>query len=152
MPRKSKPQSANLVGQDQPYGMAGEQQAAMKTVPLPNNTTPMPTAQGTQPAVGAPPSDGNPTPLTTPGVAPATAPSNPMGNALIAALSTPPPGPGAFSQPTTRPAEPVTTMPQPGQPVPNNTPTADILRKMALAAGNDPAILAMANNAAAKGY
>ena len=140
MPRKSKTQTTAVVAPGQPYGIAGDQQAAMKTIPLPNTTISGDMSAPTG-AIPIPPNELSPTPSEIP-----SAPQD----ALMAALNTPPPTSEAFTMPTNRPQEPLMT------PVPASEPkrsrAAEILHMLADASGGDPALIQIANDAATKGF
>jgi hypothetical protein len=153
MPRKSKTQPITTTAPGQPYGVASEQQAAMKTIPLPNSAIVanpvMPSSQN----VASPPM---PMPQDTPqssinavGLPTNTAPLSPE-STLTAALNTTPPMGAAFSDPSTYPKNENSMMPV-ASPTPKS-PIANILNMVAEANGNDPALIAIAANAARKGY
>ena len=134
MPRKSKTQNTNVISPGQPYGIAGEQQAAMKSVPLPQtriegntspSTDPMSSQEGTMDSVASP---------------------DAMQQLLSNAQSTPAPSLNAFSAPTERPEENLMTMPEkPISGIPNRT--AEILRMVARFQNNDPLLLQKAADA-----
>jgi hypothetical protein len=140
MPRKSKNQSTTVVSPGQPYGIAGEQQAAMQSVPLPETRV--------QPDTQNPP-------ITTMGQEQSSLDSaavpDPVQQLLENAQSTPAPTLNSFSAPTERPDENLMTMPsQPVAGVPNKT--AEILRMVARFQNDDPMLLAKAADAERLGY
>jgi hypothetical protein len=140
MPRKSKNQSTAVVSPGQPYGIAGEQQAAMQSIPLPE-TRVQPTTQD--------PSN------TTMGqeqlFSDSVAVPDPLQELLQSAQATPAPSLNSFSAPTERPDENLMTMPSaPVSGVPNKT--AEILRMVARFQNNDPMLLAKAADAERLGY
>jgi hypothetical protein len=126
MPRKSKQQSTVATSPGQPYGIAGEQQAAMNIVPLPD-TQIMPEMQN-----GAMPSTSSPL-----GAAPDSdleSNVNPLAGIIDAARNSPAPAAPAFSAPTERPEESIMARPPLPPTVPNNT--ANIIRMIAQANGD----------------
>ena len=146
MPRKSKSQPVAVTAPGQPYGIAGDQQAAMKSIPLPNTEIQGQNIAQTSPSL-------NPEMINqvnqSPNPVASEAPSD-FQSAIMAAMNSPEPTQNAFSDPTARPSESLLTMPM--QPNVKKTPTSDILRMMAEANGNDPALMDMAASAALKGY
>ena len=139
MPRKSKQQATSVTAPGQPYGIAGEQKAAMQSVPLPETRV--------QPDMQSP---NNATmdqgqPLDSAAV------PDPLQQLLQDAQSMPAPNLNSFSVPTERPDENLMTMPdQPIAGVPNKT--AEILRMVARFQNNDPLLLAKAADAERLGY
>lgn len=132
MPRKSKPQATTVTAPGQPYGIASDQQAAMATIPLPNNNLPIstsPSAPSQNPLEAMVPSGTN----------------NNFADVLNAAVAAPVPSQGAFSAPTVRPNQDLmeNVLPAPSQPTTN--PTIELLQTMAANMGNDPAILETIN-------
>ena len=144
MPRKTKTPSVPATSPGQPYGVAGEQKAAMDSIPLANNTpefntdAPLSSSEATQSL--------NPAPTAT------EVPSN-ISSTLQAALETQPPSEGAFSAPSNNPEQTfqnTSIVPPPAQ-QPTN-PTIATLEMMAKNMGNDPALLEMANQMRIRGY
>jgi hypothetical protein len=139
---------------NQPYGMAQDQQQAMATIPLPKVAGPGELG-GAQDSTGNPPvptaGPGGTPVAPSPGGTPGPASPDPLAEALTAAAMTPPPGPGLFDAPTTRPDEdlmaPAATMT-----LGRRTPVADVLRQVAENNGNDPALRALATSAARRGF
>lgn len=170
MPRKGKGQ-APAVAPGQPYGMAGEQRAAMQAIPLPDAAVAqVPVADSVAPqlapeaelARGA--GNGAP-PMPPPGVMPlpgAPDPNDPAGmDALMAALQMEPPSPDmALGGPSARADEPLTA----GLPFgPGATSTSldvgrgqdgavsQVLQTIVDAAGDSPALRAMLEDARLRG-
>lgn len=133
MPRKSKPQSTTVVSPGQPYGIAGDQQAAMATIPLPNNDLPVSTINASIPSAD----------IQMPSMQPGS--NSNFADVLNAAVSSPVPGQGAFSAPTTRPNQSMTEVVNSAPAVPASNPTIQLLETMASNMGNDPAILETIN-------
>lgn len=133
MPRKSKSQPIASVAPGQPYGIAGDQQAAMKTVPLPNNQT-----------IPEPLNASSPNPVAPPTATP-NSPSVSLEDILGAAQASPTPGSGAFSAPTMMPNQGLLDQVTPPPTAPRTNPTIELLKTMAANAGNDPAILEIVN-------
>lgn len=135
MPRKNKQQPTSVTAPGQPYGIAGEQQAAMKMVPLPDTQV--------NPSMSDPVA---PSPMDA-GAAPApAAPQNPMEEAIKAALISPSPDAPAFSAPTTRPDESIfTPASMPSAPRPSDV--GNILRALAEDVGGDPVLSQLAAQA-----
>lgn len=132
----------------QPYGVAGEQQAAMKAVPLPDSAPaaaagPPPMPGGQAPPTSAEPGGGAP-PMPTGG------PPQGIASALQAAMAMAPPPGGGIDRPTEMPNQPLTTAPpaRPGR----VTPTARVLAMLAENNNNDPALQQAASAAARAGY
>lgn len=147
MPRKSKTQNTAVTAPGQPYGIAGDQQAAMKTIPLPNTEI-----QGSNTAQVSPPINPSVFQQVNSGLPEQQSNNDSSGfqAAIEAATNSPEPAQNAFSDPTARPSESLLTMPTKN--IPPRTPTADILRMMAQSNGNDPALMDMAAKAAQRGY
>jgi hypothetical protein len=140
MPRKSKNQSTTVVSPGQPYGIAGEQQAAMQSVPLPETRVQPNTQNPATTTMGQEQSSLD-----------SAAVPDPMQQLLQNAQSTPAPTLNSFSAPTERPDENLMTMPsQPIVGAPNKT--AEILRMVARFQNNDPMLLAKAADAERLGY
>ena len=138
MPRKSKTQSTAVTAPGQPYGIAGEQQAAMQTIPLPETRV----EPNTQPSTGS---------VVDQSSMESAAVPSPMEQLLDSARSAPAPTLNAFSAPTERPQEDLMTMPQkPISAVPNKT--AEILRMVARFQNNNPTLLQKAADAERLGY
>lgn len=139
MPRKSKSQATTVTAPGQPYGVAGEQQAAMKLLPLPDTQV--------QPDMSAPTA----APSSVPGMAnTADAPQpNAMEAAIQAALTSPSPDAPAFSAPTTRPEESIFTTVQ--QPITRKSDVANILRALSDDVGGDPVLMQLAAQAEQQG-
>jgi hypothetical protein len=135
MPRKSKQQSTSVTAPGQPYGIAGEQQAAMNMVPLPDTQV-----TGSMDApVGAAPDSGAPMPAME------SAP-NSMESAIQAALISPSPDAAAFSAATSRPNESIFT-PASMPTAPRPSDVGNILRALAEDAGGDPVLSQLAAQA-----
>lgn len=132
MPRKSKQQPTSVTAPGQPYGIASEQQAAMKMVPLPDTQV-----TGSMDA----PIGGNPN-ASMPGTE--TKPDS-MQAAIQAALISPSPDQKAFSTPTNRPNEPIFT-PAPPSPM-RPSDVGNIFRALAEDSGGDPVFLQLAAQA-----
>lgn len=139
MPRKSKPQATTVVSPGQPYGIAGEQQAAMATIPLPNNDLPITTVNASTPSPNPEMASMQP------------GPSSNFADVLNAAVASPTPGQGAFSAPTTRPNQSMMENVQPAPSVSPSNPTIQLLETMASNMGNDPAILETINRLKMRG-
>jgi len=133
MPRKSKSQPLANVAPGQPYGIAGDQQAAMKTIPIPNSQIIPEPLRSTSPESAT---SATPPPATT-GMS--------LQNILQAAQEAPMPGAGAFSAPTALPNQGLLDQVQPPPNTPVTNPTIELLKTMAANAGNDPAILEIVN-------
>ncbi|NBW35723.1 MAG: hypothetical protein EBR30_12035 [Cytophagia bacterium] len=130
MPRKSKNQPVSVTAPGQPYGVAGDQKAAMQMIPLPESQV--------QPSMTAPitvPSESVPAPATEPQM-------NSMQQAIQAALTSPSPDAPAFSTPTARPNESIFTPAPAVMNRPNEV--ANIFRALADDAGGDPYLLELA--------
>lgn len=126
MPRKSKQQSTTVTAPGQPYGIAGEQQAAMNIVPLPDTQIDpqmqnIPTPSTSSPLGASPDSN-------------LEEDVNPLANIIDAARNSPAPAGAAFSAPTERPEESVLARPPLPPAVPNNA--ANIIRMIAQANGD----------------
>jgi hypothetical protein len=146
MPRKSKTQPIATTAPGQPYGVASEQQAAMKTIPLPNTVV---QANPVAPAGNNVPSP--PVPTATQSIpTPVNTQQSNSQVALNAALNTTPPAGAAFSDPPRYPQQNNPIMPTPLS-APKSA-VANILNMIAESHGNDPALIAIAANAARKGY
>ncbi len=136
MPRKNKTQPSSTTAPGQPYGIAGDQQAAMKMVPLPdtqiNGSMSDPTGpSGVDPSMPSGDSGG---------------PMNSMESAIQAALVSPSPQAPAFSSPTTRPNESIfTSAAMPSAPRPSDV--GNIFRALAEDSGGDPVFLQLAAQA-----
>jgi hypothetical protein len=140
MPRKSKNQSTAVVSPGQPYGIAGEQQAAMQTIPLPETRVKPNTQNLNSGSMGQEPSDLN-----------SVSGANSVEQLFQNAQSMPAPDLNSFSAPSERPNEDLMTMPnQPVAGIPNQT--AEILRMIARYQNNDPMLLAKAADAERLGY
>ena len=135
MPRKSKQQPTSVTAPGQPYGIAGEQQAAMKMVPLPDTQV----MGSMDAAVGAAPDTGAPVP-------PMQESANPMEAAIQGALISPTPDAPSFSAPTTRPNESIFT-PAAMPSIPRLSDVGNILRALAEDAGGDPVLSQLAAQA-----
>jgi len=133
MPRKSKQQAPSVTSPGQPYGIAGEQQAAMKTIPLPDSQI-----MGEMDA----PIDGDAV-ASMPGSE--TEPDS-MQMAVQEALMSPSPDAAAFSAPTSRPNESIFT-PAPMQSMARPSDVGNILRALAEDAGGDPVLSQLAAQA-----
>lgn len=135
MPRKSKQQPTSVTAPGQPYGIAGEQQAAMNMVPLPDTQV-----TGSMDApVGVAPDAGAPMPAVE------SAP-NSMESAIQAALISPSPDAAAFTAATSRPNESIfTPASMPSAPRPSDV--GNILRALAEDAGGDPVLSQLAAQA-----
>lgn len=155
MPRKAKQPSTPAP--NQPYGMAGDQQAAMAQIPLPRAASPSDPGGGTQDTTG-----NQPMPIPGAGAAPTGAPpgmgapapgppADDLDGAISAAMAMTPPQGGLFDAPTARPDEDLMTMPDPMERG-RVTPTARALALMAENNGNDPGLRALAADAARKGF
>ena len=149
MPRNAKrptPPAMPATSPGQPYGVAGEQRAAMASIPLPMTG---PEQVGPQGEAGPPPAGlpaGGP-----PGQTPALTPDNPM-SPIAAALSMPAPEGDAFADETAFPDEPVTAgLPTQQFIQPQVPPVANTLRMMAATFGNDPDLLRIADDAQKRG-
>lgn len=139
MPRKSKTQSTTVTSPGQPYGVSGEQQASMQTIPLPETRV----QPESQPAMSPM--------MNEQGLSDDVAVPSPMQQLLENAQSMPAPDLNAFSAPTQRPDENIMTMPQ--QPIANvPNKTAEILRMVARFQNNDPMLLQKAADAERLGY
>jgi hypothetical protein len=160
MPRKAKTPSVStpVTSPGQGYGVAGEQKAAMAAVPLPGGApdvgapgTGAPT--GASPAAPTPPASRGGAPVPPPAAGPEPAPGggNPLAQAIVAAISSPAPAEGGFDRPTERPTEDLFTPPAPMRSG-RVTPTARVLSMLAESNGNDPALRALADDAARRGY
>jgi hypothetical protein len=153
MPRKSKTQPIATTAPGQPYGIASDQQAAMKTLPLPNSVIKASLSDPTSTNVPTPPiplpQDGMfGSPITMgQGMESAQPDQKSM---LEAALNTAPPLGNAFSD-APRFAGDQTLMPSMAPAAPKSA-IANILNMIAESHGNDPALIAIAANAARKGY
>ena len=135
MPRKSKQQPTSVTAPGQPYGIAGEQQAAMNMVPLPDTQV-----TGSMDApVGPAPDGGAPMPAME------SAP-NSMESAIQAALISPSPDAAAFSAATSRPNESIFT-PASMPTAPRPSDVGNILRALAEDAGGDPVLSQLAAQA-----
>ena len=135
MPRKSKQQPTSVTAPGQPYGIAGEQQAAMNMVPLPDTQV-----TGSMDApVGAAPDGAAPMPAME------SAP-NSMESAIQAALISPSPDAAAFSAATSRPNESIVT-PASMPTAPRPSDVGNILRALAEVAGGDPVLSQLAAQA-----
>jgi hypothetical protein len=132
MPRKSKQQPTSVTAPGQPYGIASEQQAAMKMVPLPDTqvTGSMDTPIGDDPNTPMPGAKTKPDSLQT---------------AIQAALMSPSPDQAAFSTPTDRPNESIFT-PAPASPM-RPSDVGNIFRALAEDSGGDPVFLQLAAQA-----
>lgn len=155
MPRKAKPSTppVPVTSPGQPYGVAGEQRAAMQAVPLPDvAASPPPAGGGASAPMASPPPPG-PAGAPPPAVANdvPTAGGDPLGEAVMAALASPMPVQGGLTRPTERPDEDLLTPPPVMRPA-RVTPTARVLQMLAESNGNDPALQAIAADAAMKGY
>lgn len=144
MPRKTKTPKIAATSPGQPYGVAGEQKAAMNIVPMANGNPkfnldmPVSSTQSQEMLnpVGPPP-------------------ETPMGldSALQAALETQPPGEGAFSAPSNNPDQTFENTPIVPPPMERPTnPTIETIEMMARNMGNDPALMEMANQMRIRGY
>lgn len=146
MPRKSKTQPITTTAPGQPYGVASEQQAAMKTIPLPNTVV---QANSVAPAGDNVPSP--PAPATMQSIPASVDTQQPDSQiALNAALNTTPPVGAAFSDPPRYSQQNNPIMPTPS--LAPKSAVANILNMIAESHGNDPALIAIAANAARKGY
>jgi len=132
MPRKSKQQAPSVTSPGQPYGIAGEQQAAMKTIPLPDSQI-----MGEMDA----PIDGDAV-ASMPG---SETEPNSMQAAIQAALMSPSPDQAAFSAPTNRPNESIFTPTAMSAARP--TDLGNIFRALAEDSGGDPVFLQLAAQA-----
>jgi len=132
MPRKSKSQATTVTAPGQPYGIAGDQQAAMATIPLPNNNLPI----SSTPSPNANPNVNTPNEVPSP---------SGFADVLSAAIASPTPGQGAFSAPTERPNQDLLENVAPPQTIQRTNPTIELLKVMAENMGNDPAILETIN-------
>lgn len=144
MPRKSKTPRVPATSPGQPYGIAGEQIAAMETIPLPD---------ANEAAAGAAvPTVADKQELLNP-AGPSPEPNPDFTNLLQAAVDSPVPGTGAFTAPSDRPDETFQNMPsmQPQSGTQNN-PTIQALELMARNLGNDPSLLEMVNQMKIRGY
>ena len=132
MLRKSKQQAPSVTSPGQPYGIAGEQQAAMKTIPLPDSQImgEMDTPISGDAGASMPGSETEP---------------NSMQAAIQAALMSPSPDQAAFSAPTNRPNESIFTP----SPMSTARPTdlGNIFRALAEDSGGDPVFLQLAAQA-----
>lgn len=135
MPRKNKQQATSVTAPGQPYGIAGEQQAAMKMVPLPDSQI---NPSMTEPVTA------NPTIPEMPGSTPEDL--NSMESAVQAAFLSPSPDSPAFSTPSSRPLESIFTPAANGS---FNRPSdvGNILRALAEDAGGDPVLMQLAAQA-----
>lgn len=144
MPRKTKTQNLPATSPGQPYGVAGEQVAAMNTIPLPTGDTNNFMDQPVTPD------------QVTDSLAPVGSSMNEgsnFANILQEAVSSPTPGPGAFSAPTERPSETLdSALMQPAPKPMESNPTVQTLMTMARNMGNDPALMEIANMMQARGY
>jgi hypothetical protein len=134
MPRKSKQQPTSVTSPGQPYGIAGEQQAAMNMVPLPDTQV--------AGSMDAPISSdmGGSAPMGASESAP-----NSMQMAIQEALMSPSPDAAAFSAPTTRPNESIFTPAAPSIARPSDL--GNIFRALAEDSGGDPVFLQLAAQA-----
>lgn len=144
MPRKTKTPQIPATSPGQPYGVAGEQKAAMNIVPMANSNAeynpdmPVTSSEAQQ--------------MLSPS-GPATPQSTGFSSALEAALQTQPPGEGAFSAPSNNPDQTFENTPIAPAPMEKPTnPTIATLEMMARNMGNDPALLEMANQMRLRGY
>lgn len=144
MPRKTKTPKVAVTSPGQPYGVAGEQKAAMDIVPMAGGNgeyNPDMPVSSTESAQMLNPSG------DTAGM------SSGIGSVLEAALQTQPPGEGAFSAPSNNPEQTFQNTPIPAAPdVRPTNPTIDTLEMMARNMGNDPALMEMANQMRLRGY
>ena len=144
MPRKTKTPKVPATSPGQPYGVAGEQKAAMNIIPVANggpeyNPETPATLPETQEMLGV----NGPPPEEYGGFA----------STLEAALQTQPPGEGAFSAPSNFPDQSFNNTPIAPTPMERPTnPTIATLELMARNMGNDPALLEMANKMRLRGY
>lgn len=134
MPRKNKSQPVSVTAPGQPYGIAGEQRAAMDMIPLPDTQV---TGSMTEPVGKA--------------VAPAAditeiKPENSMEQAIQAALTSPSPDAPAFSAATQRPDEPI-FMPASMPTAPRASDVGNILRALSEDVGGDPVLMQLAAQA-----
>lgn len=157
LPRKRKqaPKAAN----DQAYGQRGDQIAAQREIPLPQDRGPVPAPSVQLPAPsgppGAPPGPGAAPvdPAAPGGVAP-----DEMSAILAAAMAEQSPEGNSLTNPTDMPSQPVTaglpTGPGPGPEAlgvkPRNTPVAQTMTLLAETLG-DPRIARMAQRASMRG-
>lgn len=134
MPRRAKTPRLPATSPGQPYGVAGEQRAAMDVIPLPEDNPP--------PTLPPPPAD------AAPGGPPPAAPLTDLGAAVQGAMQMEAPT-GDLYGPTQYPDQ---QLGQPyAAPVRRSTPTADVLRMVAESMGGDPLILQMADDAIVRG-
>lgn len=144
MPRKTKTPKVSATAPGQPYGVAGEQKAAMDVVPIANTTNENFLDQPINPQQAT--ADLNP-------VGSNPEPSSGLDSILQAAIQSPTPELGAFSAPSERPEETFQNMQPMGTPSkPPTNPTIEALEMMARNMGNDPALLEMANMMRMRGY
>lgn len=149
MPRKSKTQSTTRTSPGQPYGMAGEQVAAMEQIPIPLTNQP--------PAVNAAPASAGAMPA---GMAPSGPPEaaqqaeiGQLEQALMDATATPAPTMPAFSAPVTddeRAALAATKSPM--QSARQVSPVVQLLQDLAMANMGDEYLEEIAATAARIGY
>lgn len=144
MPRKTKTPNIAATAPGQPYGVAGEQKAAMNIVPMAdgnneyNPDTPLTSSESNQ--------------MLSPNSSPIGQPTG-LPSALEAALQTQPPGEGAFSAPSNNPDQTFENTPMAPPPLERPTnPTVATLEMMARNMGNDPALMEMANKMRIRGY
>lgn len=135
MPRKNKQQPTSVTAPGQPYGIAGEQQAAMQMIPLPETQV---DASMTDNVAASPLEPFN-------GIPPATEP-NAMEQAIQAALITPSSDSPAFSAPSVRPNESIFT-PASMPSTPRSSDVGNILRALAEDVGGDPVLSQLAAQA-----
>jgi hypothetical protein len=130
MPRNARRTQKPEAPQEQGYGVRGEQIAAQRAMPLPDNRTPGPPSPG-----------GNVVPM--PGTQPPQGPQDPA--ALLEVLKgMPPPPAGGLARPSDRPEEAITA-PQTTPPASRNV-AAETFELMAEATG-DPRFTVMAQRA-----
>ena len=161
MPRKAKSQSATKTAPGQPYGVAGEQVAAMQQLPLPDRrvsadnkvqlpATPLPSSSS--PSASLPIDQQGPT-VDVAGISD-TAQSNSLQQALNDAAAMPAPTSPAFSTPPT--ADETnrlsTNNAMPMAAVRQNSPVVQMLQQMVLANPGDEKLEEIAARAARLGY